>query len=95
MRRLDEGQPSPLTPARRSWSDAQLADGEVVAERFQVVRLLGRGGMGEVYEAEDLELHERVALKTIRPDVAGDERLRDRFRREIAERLARFVPPAG
>ena len=39
--------------------------GEVVAYRFRIVRFLARGGMGELYEAEDLELHERVALKTI------------------------------
>jgi tetratricopeptide (TPR) repeat protein len=45
--------------------------------------------MGEVYEAEDIELAERVALKTIRPDIAGDERAIDRFKREI--HLARQV----
>jgi serine/threonine protein kinase/Tfp pilus assembly protein PilF len=45
--------------------------------------------MGEVYEAEDLELHERVALKTVRPEVAADSRAIDRFKREI--QLARRV----
>ena len=39
--------------------------GDVVAFRFRIVRYLAKGGMGELYEAEDLELHERVALKTI------------------------------
>ena len=63
--------------------------GEVVAERFRIVRYLARGGMGELYEAEDLELHERVALKTILPKIAVDERLVHRFKREV--HLARQV----
>jgi hypothetical protein len=48
--------------------------GEVVADRFRVIRYLARGGMGELYEAEDLELRERVALKTILPKISVDER---------------------
>lgn len=57
--------------------------GSVVAGRYRVVRFLARGGMGEVYEAEDLELKERVALKTVRPEIARDEVMLERFRREI------------
>jgi serine/threonine protein kinase len=45
--------------------------------------------MGELYEAEDLVLGESVALKTIRPEIAVDERARHRFRREV--QLARKV----
>ena len=63
--------------------------GETVAERYRVVRFIGRGGMGEVYEVEDLELHERVALKAIRADVAREDRTTARFKREI--QLARKV----
>src|SRR5437899_1854650 len=37
----------------------------VLLNRFRIVRFIGRGGMGDVYEAEDLELHDTVALKTI------------------------------
>ncbi len=66
-----------------------LAPGDVLAERFRVLRLVGRGGMGEVYEAEDLELGEAVALKTIRPELVGDPAARDRFKREI--QMARKV----
>ncbi|RMH15761.1 MAG: serine/threonine protein kinase, partial [Acidobacteria bacterium] len=61
-----------------------LDPGQVLAGRFRVVRPLGRGAMGEVYEAEDLELGERVALKTLRPEIAGDPQSLARFKREIA-----------
>src|SRR5690348_416134 len=40
-----------------------------LAGRFRVINFLARGGMGEVYEAEDLELHEAVALKTVRSEL--------------------------
>ena len=62
---------------------------EVVAERFRITRFLARGGMGEVYEAEDLELHERVALKSIRSELLDDVKALDRFKREV--HLARKV----
>ena len=60
-----------------------------MAFRFRIVRYLAKGGMGELYEAEDLELHERVALKTILPHIASDERSIVRFKREV--HLARQV----
>src|SRR5437867_66944 len=57
---------------------------DVLAHRFKVVRFLAQGGMGEVYEAEDLELGGRVALKTVRPEIATEPRIIQRFKREIA-----------
>ena len=68
-----------------------LSEGEILAGRFRVIRFIARGGMGEVYEAEDQVLNERVAIKTIRtrPDVAGDARAMERFLREV--NLARSV----
>ena len=47
-----------------------LTVGEIIAGRYEIVRFIGRGGMGEVYEAQDNQLGERVALKTIGPDIA-------------------------
>jgi serine/threonine protein kinase/tetratricopeptide (TPR) repeat protein len=66
-----------------------FAEGSVLAGRFRIVRFLAQGGMGEVYEAEDLELRTAVALKTIRPEIAAEEHAIERFRREIL--LARKV----
>ena len=56
---------------------------DLLAGRFRIVRLIGRGGMGEVYEAEDLDLKARVALKTLRSEIARDERALARFKQEI------------
>jgi eukaryotic-like serine/threonine-protein kinase len=67
-----------------------LADGDLVLGRFKIVRILGCGGMGEVYEAEDRFLHGvHVALKTILPSVSGDPVVQKRFEREVL--LAREV----
>lgn len=60
-----------------------LTDGEIVASRYRVVRLIGRGGMGEVYEAEDELLGGAVALKTLSVDLLTDPRALARLKREI------------
>lgn len=60
-----------------------LEPGEVLAGRYRIAGLLGQGTMGEVFEAEDLELGERVAVKALRQDIARDERLLLRFKKEI------------
>ncbi len=70
-------------------SDFSLTPGEVLSGRFRVVRFLAAGGMGEVYEAEDLELGGRLALKTILRQLADDPTVMERFRREV--HLARQV----
>jgi serine/threonine-protein kinase len=55
----------------------------VLANRFRIVRHAGKGGMGDVFEAYDLELGESVAVKTIRPEIAADPVMVERFKREI------------
>jgi eukaryotic-like serine/threonine-protein kinase len=58
--------------------------GQVLIDRFVIVRFLAKGGMGEVYEAEDSFLQgAHVALKTILPHIAGDPALQRRFEREV------------
>ncbi len=56
--------------------------GRVIAHRYKLVEHLAEGGMGTVYVAEHLTLGKEVALKTIHPDLAGDEELAERFARE-------------
>ncbi len=70
-------------------AESAFRTGDVVAFRFRIVRYLAKGGMGELYEAEDLELRERVALKTILPTIADSERSIALFKREV--HLARQV----
>jgi serine/threonine protein kinase len=63
--------------------------GELVSDRYMIVRFVAKGGMGEVYEARDLELQTTVALKTLLPESGRSEVLISRFKREI--QLARQV----
>jgi eukaryotic-like serine/threonine-protein kinase len=64
-------------------SSPRLEPGEVVAGRFIVRRFIARGGMGEVYEAEDQELRSRVALKTVLANFAADDTALERLKREV------------
>ncbi len=62
---------------------SRIQPGTLLAERFKVIRFCARGGMGEVYEAEDLELRMRVAIKAIRPEIANYSGMLMRFKREV------------
>lgn len=66
--------------------------GELLADRYELRRLLGRGGMGEVWRAWDTELERDVALKSLLPHLAAEPELIGRFRRE-ARALARLRHP--
>jgi len=60
-----------------------IAPGTVVAGRYRITRLIGRGGMGEVYEAEDLMLHTVVGLKSLTVREMKQEDSQRRLRREV------------
>ncbi|WP_170113285.1 serine/threonine-protein kinase [Ahniella affigens] len=68
---------------------AEFSPGTVIAERFRIVRLLGMGAMGVVYQAEDEQLKVPVALKLLRPELANKAEAFERFRHELL--LARQV----
>lgn len=61
----------------------RLEPGSLLLDRFQILRFIARGGMGEVYEALDLELDSHIALKTIRPEIIGSPQALARFKREV------------
>jgi serine/threonine protein kinase len=69
-------------------SGARFQPGELILGRFRIIRPVGKGGMGEVYEAEDLQLG-IIALKTIRHGIASSSDAFERFRQEV--QLARRV----
>src|SRR6266478_2153850 len=89
------GVPQDWTVAGSSKISAPAADpdtleiGAMLAGRYEILQLIGRGGMGAVYKARDTELDRTVALKLIRPELAKDPQILKRFKQELI--LARQV----
>lgn len=69
--------------------DARFVSGTILAGRYRIVGLLGRGGMGEVYRADDIKLNQPVALKFLPESLSNDGAALARFHREV--RVARQV----
>jgi serine/threonine protein kinase len=63
--------------------NVDLEPGTILAMRYEIVAVLGTGGMGAVYKAQDSELDRLVALKVIRPELARNPAIVDRFKQEI------------
>ena len=98
------GTPSPLRPAgvptgggvaatgtaRAALnSSAILEIGTLLGGRYEIVSILGLGGMGAVYKAYDRDIEREIALKVIRPDLASNPELLQRFKQELL--LARQI----
>ena len=65
------------TPSRR------LALDSIFAERYEILEELGKGGMGEVYKVKDKKLDEEMALKVLKPEIAANKDMIERFKNEL------------
>ena len=82
-------QPVAAAPAPRPSRAADLAPGTRLGGRYDILGVLGAGGMGVVYKARDLELDDVVALKMLKPGALADPEQLERLKSEI--RLARRI----
>jgi tetratricopeptide (TPR) repeat protein/predicted Ser/Thr protein kinase len=86
------GSPARRTPATRLTSPdsaAVLQIGDLLGGRYEILQLLGEGGMGAVYQARDVELEREVALKVTLPEMAEHPEILQRFKQELI--LARQI----
>jgi len=78
-----------LPSSSEAAAKGQPEPGSMLGDRYEILQLLGQGGMGAVYKARDIELERTVALKLIRPDLASHPEILRRFKQELI--LAREV----
>jgi serine/threonine-protein kinase len=76
--------PTDSSRSFESIDDARFISGEVLLDRYRIVGLLGRGGMGEVYRADDLKLKQPVALKFLPPALTLNGAALARFYKEVS-----------
>ncbi len=74
--------PHPAHP-RTTSPTTKLQPGDIIGSRYEILELLGEGGMGAVYKASDRELNRFVALKLIRSDLASNPAILARFKQEL------------
>ena len=78
----------PFSPAPKPSGSSPLhstfVPGDLLANRYRILSLIAHGGMGEVYKAEDLELGQNIAIKTILPAIAGDPKALALLKSEVS-----------
>jgi Serine/threonine protein kinase len=82
----DTGAPleaAPDGPRTVRASTVELARGNRLAGRYEIIEELGRGGMGKVFKAYDHKISEVIALKLIRPEISAQEKAIERFKNEL------------
>jgi serine/threonine protein kinase/Tfp pilus assembly protein PilF len=77
-----EEMPSPPTKTIQAVKK-ELERGSTFARRYEIIEELGKGGMGSVYKVFDKKIKEKIALKLIKPEIAADEKMIDRFSNEL------------
>src|ERR1039457_5529086 len=78
------GWSKPFTPSDAiAYRRVSLAPGSVLGGRYEILKTLGEGGMGSVFKDHDKEVDRIVALKVIRPELAGRTEILQRFRQEL------------
>lgn len=67
----------------------EFTRGTTLLNRYEIIEVLGQGGMGQVYRAYDKKLNEEVAIKLINPEIASDPKTLERFSNEL--KMARSI----
>jgi serine/threonine protein kinase/Flp pilus assembly protein TadD len=62
---------------------SELNRGSIFASRYEIIEKLGKGGMGKVYRVFDKKIDEEVALKLLKPEIAADKKIIERFKNEL------------
>jgi serine/threonine protein kinase len=92
LRAALEGEDCPIPASRASWQPPAPEELALLMPHYSITRLIGRGGMGAVYQGVQLSLNREVAIKLLPPELGAEPEFETRFKRE-AMALARLNHP--